>query len=243
MATTTEKLLTLSTLTYYDTKIKAWVSTELDTEIAGLGNVFTLKGRVNSVDLLPTSENSSGDIYLVGLEAATAFDEYYWNGTRWELMGTTAVDISSCVTKESLYAGTSGTGTVASPAEGTIIAAIYDKITTAKNACLTGVSASTGNTVSGTEGTDVAVTTKSKTITLTPTKGDGSDGTTATFENTWVEYGAATATKDGLFTSEEKSTLSGLSGLPDRVTSLENAQVFASSTDIDALFAGTGTSA
>lgn len=123
-----EKIMTLSMLTYYDGKIKNWVTTELDEAIAGLGNVFTLKGNKADIASLPATDNTVGDIYLVGAEGAESFDEYYWNGTKWELMGTTATDISSCVTKEGLYAGADGTGTVAAPADGTIIKSIYDKI-------------------------------------------------------------------------------------------------------------------
>lgn len=125
-----EKIMTLSMLTYYDGKIKSWVTTELDEAIAGLGNVFTLKGSKADIASLPATDNEVGDIYLVGAEGAESFDEYYWNGTKWELMGTTATDISSCITKEGLYAGADGTGTVAAPADGTIIKSIYDKIAT-----------------------------------------------------------------------------------------------------------------
>ncbi|MBQ8195301.1 MAG: hypothetical protein IJZ47_08020 [Oscillospiraceae bacterium] len=121
-----EKIMTLSMLTYYDGKIKSWVTTELDEAIAGLGNVFTLKGTVADIASLPADGNETGDIYLVGTTAP--FDEYYWDGSKWELMGTTATDISGCVTKEALYEGADGTGTVAAPADGTIIKSIYDKI-------------------------------------------------------------------------------------------------------------------
>lgn len=126
MANTNEKIMTLPILTYYDGKIKAWVNTELDEAIAGLGNVFTLKGNKTDAAALPPEGNETGDIYVVG--TAAPFDEYYWNGSKWELMGTTATDISGCVTKEALYEGVDGTGTVAAPAEGTIVKSIYDKI-------------------------------------------------------------------------------------------------------------------
>lgn len=127
-----EKFVTLSTLQYYDGKLKAWVGTELDEAIAGLGNVFTLKGSKTTIGELPTTDNKQGDIYIVGTSAP--FDEYYWDGTQWELMGTTATDISGVVTKEALYEGADGTGTVVAPADGSIIKSIYDKIATAQAA-------------------------------------------------------------------------------------------------------------
>lgn len=127
-----EKIVTLPILQYYDEKLKAWVGTEIDEAVAGLGTVFTLKGSKTDVASLPAEGNETGDIYIVG--TAAPFDEYYWDGTQWELMGTTATDISGCVTKEALYEGADGTGTVANPADGTIIKTIYDKIATAQAA-------------------------------------------------------------------------------------------------------------
>ena len=127
-----EKIVTLPILQYYDEKLKAWVGTEINEAVAGLGTVFTLKGSKTDKASLPADGNETGDIYIVG--TAAPFDEYYWDGSKWELMGTTATDISGCVTKEALYEGADGTGTVANPADGTIIKTIYDKIATAQAA-------------------------------------------------------------------------------------------------------------
>lgn len=45
--------------------------------ISSLGEVFSLKGNLSSVDELPASGNSSGDIYLVGPKTDGSYDEYY----------------------------------------------------------------------------------------------------------------------------------------------------------------------
>ena len=72
----------------------------ISTAISQLGNVFTLKGRVDSVENLPSENVKSGDIYLVGTEGASDFSEYYWTGTAWDYMGkTTSTDLSGYYTK------------------------------------------------------------------------------------------------------------------------------------------------
>lgn len=68
-------------------------------EIAKLGNVFRLKGRVDSTDDLPSVDNKEGDVYLVGAEGDTDMKEYYYTGTLWDYMGTTTVDLSDYYTK------------------------------------------------------------------------------------------------------------------------------------------------
>lgn len=69
------------------------------------GDLFTLKGTVETTDELPDAEgtegtNSRGDVYLVGEEGGDDFAEYYWTGEKWEYMGTTtSVDLSNYYTK------------------------------------------------------------------------------------------------------------------------------------------------
>jgi hypothetical protein len=81
-----------------------YVDTGISSAISALGTVFTVKGRVDSVDALPNADNKSGDVYLVGAEDADNFAEYYWTGTLWDFMGqTTTVDLSNYYTKDATY--------------------------------------------------------------------------------------------------------------------------------------------
>lgn len=86
---------------------KDYVDTGISSAISALGTVFTVKGRVDSVDGLPNTDNKSGDVYLVGAEDADNFAEYYWTGTLWDFMGqTTEVDLSNYYTKDATYSKT-----------------------------------------------------------------------------------------------------------------------------------------
>lgn len=68
--------------------------------ISSMGTLFKFKGRVDSVSDLPASENEQGDVYLVGNEGASEFEEYYWTGTMWDFMGKTgSIDLSNYYTK------------------------------------------------------------------------------------------------------------------------------------------------
>lgn len=58
-----------------------------------IGTVIKIIGRVNTVADLPATGNTNGDCYLVGLQGATDFDEYYWLNDHWEFLGTTAVTL------------------------------------------------------------------------------------------------------------------------------------------------------
>ena len=84
-----------------------YVDTGIQSAISTLGTVFTVKGRVDSVDALPNTDNKAGDVYLVGAEDADNFAEYYYTGTMWDFMGqTTTVDLSNYYTKDAVYTKT-----------------------------------------------------------------------------------------------------------------------------------------
>lgn len=87
-----------------DYATKDYVDTGISSAISALGTVFIIKGRVDSVDALPNTDNKSGDVYLVGAQDADNFAEYYWTGTLWDFMGqTTEVDLSNYYTKDNTY--------------------------------------------------------------------------------------------------------------------------------------------
>lgn len=86
---TQKKLVSLEKLTYYDGKIKAWVN-----------NLMAGKIQIKSVSDLP-STGESNVIYLVPNEGTgnNVKDEYIWVDGKFELIGTTAVDLSGYYTK------------------------------------------------------------------------------------------------------------------------------------------------
>ena len=53
-----------------DYATKDYVDTGISSAISALGTVFVVKGRVDSVDALPNTENKSGEVYLVGTQHA-----------------------------------------------------------------------------------------------------------------------------------------------------------------------------
>ena len=80
-------------LTDYYTKTET--DNAISEAIGNLGTLFRFKGRVDTVDDLPASDNQQGDVYLVGAENAGEFAEYYWTGTFFDYMGkTTSVDLT-----------------------------------------------------------------------------------------------------------------------------------------------------
>lgn len=81
--------------------------------VSELGNVLNLKGVVATIDDLPTSGNSAGDLYFVGVDgdATDNFSEYIWTtNDKWEYVGRiqTEVDLSGYVTTTKLTETLSG---------------------------------------------------------------------------------------------------------------------------------------
>ena len=74
-------------LTNYYTKTET--DNAISEAIGNLGTLFRFKGRVDTVNDLPASDNQQGDVYLVGAESASEFAEYYWTGTFFDYMGKT----------------------------------------------------------------------------------------------------------------------------------------------------------
>ena len=80
-------------LTDYYTKTET--DTAISDAISSLGTLFRFKGRVDTINDLPATDNQQGDVYLVGAEGASEFAEYYWTGTFFDYMGkTTSVDLT-----------------------------------------------------------------------------------------------------------------------------------------------------
>ena len=80
-------------LTNYYTKTET--DNAISEAIGNLGTLFRFKGRVDTVNDLPASDNQQGDVYLVGAEGAGEFAEYYWTGTFFDYMGkTTSIDLT-----------------------------------------------------------------------------------------------------------------------------------------------------
>lgn len=80
-------------LTDYYTKTET--DNAISEAIGNLGTLFKFKGRVDTVNDLPASDNQQGDVYLVGAEGANEFAEYYWTGTFFDYMGkTTSIDLT-----------------------------------------------------------------------------------------------------------------------------------------------------
>ena len=84
--------ITTALIDYYT---KTETDNAISEAIGNLGTLFRFKGRVDTVNDLPASDNQQGDVYLVGAEGANEFAEYYWTGTFFDYMGkTTSIDLT-----------------------------------------------------------------------------------------------------------------------------------------------------
>lgn len=66
----------------------------------GLSNPMHIAGRVDTYQDLPATANE-GDVYLVGLVAATEKEEYVYVSGGWEYLGTNAVEVDSAMSTTS----------------------------------------------------------------------------------------------------------------------------------------------
>ena len=110
-----------------DVVVYALCKKMVSTAVSQIGNVFRIKGKVPSFSDLPAEGNQVGDVYLIGPKIDDSYDEYYWTSEdTWEFIGSTGVDTSGFLTDINFYAGSSYTGTLENPAPGTMLATIYD---------------------------------------------------------------------------------------------------------------------
>ena len=77
----------------------------VDNKVSGLGTVLNFKGTKSTVSDLPSTGNTTGDVWIVTADSS----EYVWTGSAWEKFGGT-VDLSGYLQKSDLATGT-GSGT------------------------------------------------------------------------------------------------------------------------------------
>jgi hypothetical protein len=66
----------------------------------GLSNPMHIAGRVNTYQELPATANE-GDVYLVGLVAATEKEEYVYVSGGWEYLGSNTIEVDSAMSTTS----------------------------------------------------------------------------------------------------------------------------------------------
>lgn len=82
------------------TQLEQLIKEQIEKVLDEKGNLFEIQGTVPTTSDLPNDGNKKGDVYLVGDEEGDEFAEYYWNGSRWDYMGTTtSVDLSNYYNK------------------------------------------------------------------------------------------------------------------------------------------------
>ena len=86
----------------------AFVTAAITKALVGISGIEIKGGYTSYEDLVEKeTEPSKGIIYLVTKASATipnASDEYFWNGTNFELFGTTAVNLDGYIRNEDLVA-------------------------------------------------------------------------------------------------------------------------------------------
>ena len=169
----------------------AYTKTEVNNLVA---SVFHYKGTKATVSALPTSGNTTGDVWHVTADGS----EYVWNGSAWEELGT-AVDLSG-------YAQLSGANFTGPVNFGDSVTA--DDLTT--GTLVTTGNASFANNIQANTINGVAVGSSPKftdTVTTVSTSGSGNAITAISASN-----GAITATKGSVGTVTKVSTGVGLTG-------------------------------
>ena len=98
-----------TTLADSDTTIPT--SKAVKNAIGALGSVFTFKGVKTTYAQLPTSGNKNGDVWQVTTAGTTsagidfvANTEFYWDGSKWDILGVNEVDMSDYITTEQFTA-------------------------------------------------------------------------------------------------------------------------------------------
>lgn len=98
-----EEYLDISGLTHFKTKMdeanesKFVKTSSLDSLINNkLTNIYTYKGTVPTIDQLPQSGNTVGDVYDVGDGM-----NYAWNGTKWDALGGNVITIDAALSDDS----------------------------------------------------------------------------------------------------------------------------------------------
>lgn len=175
----------------------AYTKTEIDGKIA---SVFHYKGTKATVSALPTSGNTTGDVWHVTADGG----EYVWNGSAWEELGT-VIDLSG-------YAQLSGASFTGPVNFGDSVTA--DDISTG-SLLVTGSSSFTNNAQFNTiNGVTVGSSPKfTDTITTVSTSGSGNAITAISASN-----GAITATKGITFLTAHQD----ISGKADKTATVSN---------------------
>ena len=110
-----------------DVVVYALCKKMVSTAVSKIGNIFDIKGKVPTFSDLPMEGNKQGDLYLVGPKIDDSYDEYYWTSDGfWDFIGSTGPDTSEFLTDVGFYTGNDYTGTLENPAQGTILATIYE---------------------------------------------------------------------------------------------------------------------